>query len=67
MTMIAPALQAFFTDRLAQQRNASPHTMVAYRRSFCLLLSFVHQQSGKAPSRLDFTDLKAPVIVAFGN
>jgi integrase/recombinase XerD len=65
MTMIAPALQAFFTDRLAQQRNASPHTMVAYRRSFCLLLSFVHQQSGKAPSRLDFTDLKAPVIVAF--
>ena len=31
MTAIAPALQAFFTDRLITQRNASPETIAAYR------------------------------------
>ena len=65
MSLIAPTLQAFFTDRLQQQRNASPHTVVAYRRGFCLLLRFVQQRSGKEPSRLDFEDLSAPVVLAF--
>ena len=65
MTMIAPTLQAFFTDRLMQQRNASPHTVVAYRRTFCLFLGFVQARSGKMPCRLDFADLSAPVVVAF--
>lgn len=65
MSLIAPTLQAFFTGRLRQQRNASPHTVVAYRRSFCLLLAFIHERSGKEPSRLDFTDLSAPVVAAF--
>jgi len=31
MTALAPALQAFFTDRLALQRQASGHTIAAYR------------------------------------
>jgi integrase/recombinase XerD len=31
MTTLAPTLQAFFTDRLARQRQASPHTVAAYR------------------------------------
>lgn len=65
MSLIAPTLQAFFTDRLQQQRNASPHTVVAYRRSFCLLLKFAQERSGKQPSRLDFTDLSATLVVAF--
>ena len=65
MSLIAPTLQAFFTARLTQQRNASPHTVVAYRRSFCLLLAFIHERSGKQPSRLDFTDLSAPAVAAF--
>lgn len=65
MTLIAPTLQAFFTDRLVQQRNASPNTVVAYRRAFCLLLRFVQAQSGKQPARLDFSDLNAPTVVAF--
>jgi site-specific recombinase XerD len=65
MSLIAPTLQAFFTARLTQQRNASPHTVVAYRRSFCLLLAFVRELSGKEPSRLDFTDLSAPTVAAF--
>jgi hypothetical protein len=33
-------LQAFFTDRLLQQRRASPHTVAAYRNTFRLLLRF---------------------------
>lgn len=65
MTLIAPTLQAFFTDRLVQQRNSSPHTIVAYRRAFCLLLRFVQAKSGKQPCRLDFSDLNAETILDF--
>ena len=31
MSALAPTLQAFFTDRLINQRDASPHTIAAYR------------------------------------
>jgi len=31
MSMLAPSLEAFFTQRLAGQRHASPHTIAAYR------------------------------------
>ncbi|MDT4902118.1 MAG: hypothetical protein QOH52_134 [Pseudonocardiales bacterium] len=34
MTLIAPALQSLFTDRLIGQRHASPHTVAAYRDTF---------------------------------
>ncbi|WP_327436651.1 hypothetical protein OG279_37390 (plasmid) [Streptomyces sp. NBC_01201] len=37
MTLIAPTLQAFFTDRLARQRQASPRTIAAYRDALRLL------------------------------
>ncbi len=31
MTSLAPTLQAYMTDRLIRQRQASPHTVAAYR------------------------------------
>lgn len=65
MSLIAPTLQAFFTDRLANQRNSSPETIASYRDSMRLLLTYVHQQSGKQPFELDFDDLNAPLIGAF--
>ena len=65
MTLLAPTLQAFFTDRLMTQRNASPRTIAAYRDTFRLLLSFAQEQSGTPASRLDFGDLDAPTIGAF--
>ena len=65
MTALAPLLQAFFTDRLARQRDASPHTIAAYRDSFRLLLTFLHEQTGKAPSKLQLEDLDAARIAAF--
>jgi len=64
VTALAPVLEAFFTERLAQ-RQASPHTVASYRDTFCLLLRYAHKHLGKPPSRLDFTDLDAPLIGAF--
>jgi site-specific recombinase XerD len=62
---LAPTLQAFFTDRLARQRQASPHTIAAYRDTFRLLLTFAEQRTGKAPSTLQIADLDAPLVGAF--
>ena len=65
MSALAPALQAFFTDRLITQRNSSPQTIAAYRDSFKLLLGFAHETTGKQPFELDINDLDAPLIGAF--
>jgi site-specific recombinase XerD len=65
MSALAPLLQAFFIERLAQQRDASPHTIAAYRDSFRLLLTFVHQHTGKTPSKLQLEDLDATTITTF--
>jgi len=65
VSLIAPALQAFFTERLITQRNSSPQTIAAYRDTFRLLLAFAHDQTGKQPFELDIDDLDAPLIGAF--
>jgi site-specific recombinase XerD len=65
MTVLAPTLQAFFTDRLIDQREASPHTIAAYRDTFRLLLSFLKARTGKAPSVLDLGELNADMIGEF--
>ena len=65
MSALAPVLESFFTDRLAQQRQASPHTVGAYRDTFRLLLGFVQRRLRKAPSALDLQDLDAPMIGSF--
>jgi site-specific recombinase XerD len=65
MTALAPTLQAFFTDRLTQQKNASPHTIATYRDTMRLLLAFAEQPTSTPPSRLGIEDLDAPLIAAF--
>ena len=65
MTTIAATLQAFFTDRLISQRQASAHTVAAYRDTFRLLVCFADAHLGKAPSALDIEDLNADTIGAF--
>jgi site-specific recombinase XerD len=67
MTLIATTLQAFFTERLTQQRQASPRTITAYRDALKLLLQFVNTRTGKVPSQLDWADLGADTISAFLN
>src|SRR5437588_2532794 len=58
-------LQAFFTDRLLRQRQASPHTVAGYRDSFRLLLKFAKERLRKSPSQLRIEDLDAPFIGLF--
>ena len=62
---MAPTLQLFFTERLIKQRQASPATIISYRRTFGLLLRFVQNRTGKAPSALDWADLDVEAISTF--
>jgi site-specific recombinase XerD len=61
----APLLERFFTQRLMQQRQASPHTISSYRDTFRQFLKFVQQRLHKPPANLDFAEIDAPLIVAF--
>lgn len=65
MSALAPALQAYFTDRLIGQRRASPNTIAAYRHTFRLLLRFATERAGTPPSELDMATLDAPLMAAF--
>lgn len=65
MSSLAPLLQSFFTERLLQQRQASPHTVAAYRDAFRLLLDFAYRRTRKAPSQLDLQDIDVALVAAF--
>jgi site-specific recombinase XerC len=58
-------LTRFFSQRLIQQRHASPHTISSYRDTFRLLLQFAKMRLGKEPSRLAWEDLDAVLISGF--
>ena len=61
----AALLQNYFTDRLMQQRNASPHTIASYRDTFRLLLAFAQESMRKHPDTLQIQDLDAPFVGRF--
>jgi site-specific recombinase XerD len=65
MTLLASTLQLFFRERLVNQRQASPATIVSYPNTFRLLLQFVQNRTGTAPSALDWADLDVEMISAF--
>ena len=65
MTLVAGLLEAFFSDRLLRQRNASPNTIAAYRDTFRLLLVFAQDRLRKPPTALPLADLDATLVVAF--
>jgi site-specific recombinase XerD len=62
---LAPLLQGFFTQRLMEQRQVSPHTISSYRDTFRLLLTFAQQRLHTQPARLAFEQLDAPFVVTF--
>jgi site-specific recombinase XerD len=62
---LAALLERFFTQRLMNQRQASPHTISSYRDTFRLLLQFAQQRLHKPPARLGFEEIDAPLIAAF--
>jgi site-specific recombinase XerD len=65
MSLIAPTLQSFFTDRLVKQRRASARTIAAYRDSLRLLVVFVHHRTGTPPCSISWDDLDVEMIGSF--
>ena len=64
-TDLARVLQAFFCQRLIQQRHASDRTVTSYRDTFRLLLRFAECQLGKPVNVLYLSDLDAALVLAF--
>lgn len=65
MSSLAPTLQAFFTDRLIRQRQASNHTLASYRDTLRLLVRFAAERQKIQPVKLEISDLDAALISAF--
>ncbi len=63
--LFAPLLESFFIDRLIRQRQASSHTIAAYRDTFRLLLAFARQRLGREPSALELAQIDAPLVGGF--
>jgi len=63
--LLAPHVQAFFTVHLCHQKRVSPQTLASCRDTFRLLLTFIQDTKGIAPSALCVSDLDAPLILAF--
>lgn len=58
-------LTAFFTERLMQQRRASPNTIASYRDTFRLLLQYAQGKLKKSPSTVKVEDLDALLVGDF--
>ena len=56
-------LQAYFTERLMQQRNASPLTIANYRDTFRLLIAFAHRRLKRLPTALTITRSSSITVV----
>jgi integrase/recombinase XerD len=65
MKTFSELLQAFFTERLMGECNASPHTIANYRDAFRLLIAFAQKCLKKPPTKLAVQDLDATFILAF--
>src|SRR5215831_9508701 len=63
--VIAPHVQAFFAEYLAQQRRLSPQTILSCRDTFRLWLTFLRDQTGVEPAALRLADVDAPVVLSF--
>jgi integrase/recombinase XerD len=64
-TTFSALLEAFFLDRLMQQRHASPHTIASYRDTFRMLLEFTQERLRKEASCLAVSDLSTNVVGEF--
>ena len=66
MSALAPTLQAFFTDRRSRQRQASDHTLAAYRDTMRLLVRFAAERRHLEPVKLEISDLDAAPALGCG-
>lgn len=60
-------LESFFSQRLVQQRRASPATVMAYKDALRLFLVFAASHLGKPIDRLDIVDLDYRMVLDFLN
>jgi integrase/recombinase XerD len=64
-TTLSSLIQSFFTDKLYNQMEASPHTIASYRDTFKLLLKFAGETLRKAPTKLSVDDINVEMIGLF--
>lgn len=64
-TDLARLLEAFFCQRLIEQRNASRQTIYCYRDTWKLLFHFSEEYLGKSPADLRLTDINVTLVLAF--
>lgn len=62
---ISSLVQSFFVEHLRNHKGASEQTVSAYRDTFRLLLRFLAEKKGAAPTNLCVDDLDAPAILSF--
>jgi integrase/recombinase XerD len=67
VTLVGPHLQRFFAEHLAVHKRASPGTVASYRDTFRLLLQFMQDTTGIAPTALPVATIDADAILAFLN
>ena len=60
-----PLLALFFTARLIQQRQASPHTIASYRTTFRLLVRYAQRALNKPPSAMTLDDFDTALLGDF--
>lgn len=63
----AALIQRFFAERLLQQQNVSSRTVMAYRDTFRLLLTYAERVKGKPPTKLALCDFDAALVLDFLN
>jgi integrase/recombinase XerD len=63
--LLAPLVVNFFCQRLQAQQQVSSHTLGSYRDTLRLLLGFVQEHTGRAPSQQMLSDWDAPRILLF--
>jgi len=65
MTVLAPTLEAFFTQHMAGQRQASPRTIGSYRDTWRLFLGYALEKTGTAPAAIDIAAVDAVLVSGF--
>lgn len=65
MSTLAPTIEAFFTERLMAQRQASQRTIASYRDTIRMLLVFAERRTGKPPAHLEVADVNAGMVSDF--
>lgn len=65
MTITVPTFEAFFTSYLMGHKSVNPNTLISYRDTWRLLLTYLFEKHRFERSSLDFTDLDVQHITEF--